>query len=123
VPLRNAMNEVLRDRYIEDCQRGVDRWNVVLQRAGLDFRFRLPSRRFNRHVGIYAGHHFTPDGTSIDAAAWAAQRDAWLPSAADFAYVAALMQPVTERGKIAAWIAPPAKGIHGKPFDFEYVRL
>src|SRR5262245_64573377 len=26
VPLRNAMNEVLRDAYVEDCQRGVDRW-------------------------------------------------------------------------------------------------
>jgi benzoyl-CoA 2,3-dioxygenase component B len=25
VPLRNAMNEVLRDAYVEDCQRGVDR--------------------------------------------------------------------------------------------------
>ena len=27
VPLRNAMNEVLRDDYVEDCQRGVDQWN------------------------------------------------------------------------------------------------
>ena len=27
VPLRNAMNEVLRDDYVEDYQRGVDRWN------------------------------------------------------------------------------------------------
>ena len=27
VPLRNAMNEVLRDAYVEDCQRGVDKWN------------------------------------------------------------------------------------------------
>jgi hypothetical protein len=28
-----------------------------------------------------------------------------------------------ERGKIAGWIAPPAKGISGQPFDFDYVRL
>ena len=123
VPLRNAMNEVLRDRYIEDCQKGVDRWNTVLERAGLETRFRLPNRRFNRHVGIYAGKHFRPDGAPISAAEWEAQRDQWLPSQADFDYVASLMTPVHERGKIAHWVAPPSKGIHGKPFDFEYVRL
>jgi benzoyl-CoA 2,3-dioxygenase component B len=33
------------------------------------------------------------------------------------------MQPVTERGKMANWIAPPARGINGQPEDFEYVRL
>ena len=33
------------------------------------------------------------------------------------------MKPVTEPGKIANWIAPPATGIKGKPFEFEYVRL
>src|SRR5262249_12940934 len=27
VPLRNAMNEVLRDNYVDDCQRAVDKWN------------------------------------------------------------------------------------------------
>ncbi|OLD31990.1 MAG: benzoyl-CoA oxygenase subunit B, partial [Myxococcales bacterium 13_1_40CM_2_68_15] len=35
VPLRNAMNEVLRDEYVKDCQRGVDRWNKTLQKAGV----------------------------------------------------------------------------------------
>ena len=34
VPLRNAMNEVLRDAYIDDNQRGVDRWNKKLEKAG-----------------------------------------------------------------------------------------
>ena len=29
VPMLNALNEVLRDDYIEDCQRGVLRWNKV----------------------------------------------------------------------------------------------
>jgi len=33
------------------------------------------------------------------------------------------MRPVHERGKIAAWIAPPRNGINGQPFDYEYVRL
>jgi benzoyl-CoA 2,3-epoxidase subunit B len=34
VPLRNAMNEVLRDAYGDDCQRGVDRW-LRVRAAGL----------------------------------------------------------------------------------------
>jgi benzoyl-CoA 2,3-dioxygenase component B len=123
VPLRNSMNEVLRDAYIEDCQRGVDRWNVVLRRGGVDFEFRLPSRRFNRHVGIYAGRGFTPAGDPITETEWQKHRDEWLPAASDFEYVGGLMQPVFERGKIAQWIAPPSKGVHGRPFDFEYVRL
>jgi benzoyl-CoA 2,3-dioxygenase component B len=122
VPMRNALNEVLRDAYIEDCQRGVDRWNNMLEKAGITDRLRLPSRRFHRHVGIYSGHHFTPDGELITADEWSKRRDAWLPSAADLAYVKSLMHPVYERGKIAHWIAP-SKGLSSKPFDFEYVRL
>jgi len=122
VPMRNALNEVLRDSYIIDCQRGVDRWNKTLEKAGLSARLELPSRRFNRHVGIYSGHHFTPDGELIDAAEWNRRRDAWLPSADDLEYVRSLMQPVTAIGKIANWVAP-SKGLSGKPFDFEYVRL
>jgi benzoyl-CoA 2,3-dioxygenase component B len=33
------------------------------------------------------------------------------------------MQPVTERGRFANWIAPPPRGVNGQPVDFEYVRL
>src|SRR5207248_375339 len=38
VPLRNAMNEVLRDEYVEDAQRGVDKWNRAIEEAGLSVR-------------------------------------------------------------------------------------
>src|SRR5204863_391818 len=31
VPLRNAMNEVLRDWYVGDCAAGVERWNRILE--------------------------------------------------------------------------------------------
>jgi len=30
---------------------------------------------------------------------------------------------VTKPGQIANWISKPATGIHGLPFEFEYVRL
>ena len=62
VPLRNAMNEVLRDEYVEDCQRGVDKWNRAIAAHGIPFELTLPSRRFHRHVGIYAGIHVDPQG-------------------------------------------------------------
>jgi benzoyl-CoA 2,3-dioxygenase component B len=123
VPLRNAMNEVLRDEYVEDNQRGVDMWNRTLQRAGVDFRLKLPSRRFNRDIGIYAGHSFTPEGEPISREEFDRRRGDWLPTDADRSYVAGLMKPVYEPGKIAGWIAPPSKGINSQPFAFEYVRL
>src|SRR5215472_369358 len=54
VPLRNAMNEVLRDAYVADSQRGVDKWNRILEGKSIPFRLTLPSRRFHRHIGLYA---------------------------------------------------------------------
>jgi benzoyl-CoA 2,3-dioxygenase component B len=48
----------------------------------------------------------------------------WLPTAEDRAKVRALQgQAVTEPGKFASWIAPPTRGIDGRPIDFEYVRF
>jgi benzoyl-CoA 2,3-dioxygenase component B len=123
VPLRNAMNEVLREEYIDDSQRGMDKWNRLLAEAGIAFRFALPSRRFHRNGGVYAGLRFDPAGEMIAEADWTARRDEWLPNAGDKAYIASLMKPVYERGKMAQWIAAPKHGIKGRPADFEYVRL
>jgi benzoyl-CoA 2,3-dioxygenase component B len=123
VPLRTAMNEVLRDEYIEDAQRGVDKWNRAIEEAGYSFRLTLPSRRFHRAVGIYGGLAFDPAGNAITKEEWERKKDEWIPSAADEKYVQSLMKtPVYEAGKMAHWIAPPARGIKGKPVEFEYVR-
>ncbi len=124
VPLRNAMNEVLREEYREDSQRGVSRFNRVLAEAGAGHELTLPSTRFHRQRGIYAGHHFDPAGRPISEGEWKAKRDEWLPSEADQAYVCSLMtRPVFEPGKMANWIAPPRAGIKGRPVDYQYVRL
>lgn len=123
VPLRTAMNEVLRDAYVDDCQRGVDRWNKRLAEAGLSERLRLPSKRFYRHIGIYADLPFDPDGRLLTRADWKPRQGEWLPSGPDRAYVAMLQKPVREPGQIANWIGRPARGIKGLPFDYEYVRL
>jgi benzoyl-CoA 2,3-epoxidase subunit B len=122
VPLRNAMNEVLRDDYVADCQRGVDRWNKVLEEAGISDRLVMPHRRFHRHIGLYAGLHFTPEGDPVSEEEWNRRRNEWLPSSEDQEFLRSLMHSVTEPGRIAGWIAPPRQGIKGKPIEFEYVR-
>ncbi len=123
VPLRNALNEVLRNDYLEDNQRGVDYWNRVCEKAGVDFRFALPHRRFNRKIGIYTGLYFDLDGQRISKEEFERRQHAWLPGAEDRAFVTSLMQPVLEPGKVAGWIAPPAKGVNSQSMDFDYVRL
>src|SRR5262249_41360217 len=123
VPLRNAMNEILRDAYIDDNQRGLDLWNKTIAESGLDYRLALPSRRFNRRIGLYADLCFSPGGEPLSPEEFERRRDDWLPSEADRAYVAGLMRPIHEPGRMAHWIAAPTKGIDGKPLSFEYVRL
>ena len=122
-PALSAVNERLRDDYIKDSQRGVDRWNQVLESNGVEFRFTLPHRFFNRHIGTSAGIDVTPQGEVIAEAEWQVRRDDWLPTGEDQSFVASLMHRVAEPDKIAAWIAPPARGINGKPWDYEYVRF
>jgi benzoyl-CoA 2,3-dioxygenase component B len=123
VPMRNAMNEVLRDEYVEDAQRGVDKWNRAIEEAGFPTRLTLPSRRFHRAVGLYGGLHFDPAGNMITKDEWERRKDEWLPSAADEAYVKSLMTvPVYEPKQMAHWLAPPPRGIKGKAVDFEYVK-
>jgi benzoyl-CoA 2,3-dioxygenase component B len=118
-----ALNERLRDDYIVDCQRGVERWNKVLRDHGIDFTLRLPHRGFHRAIGAFAEVRVSPDGRVLSQAEWEAKKHAWLPNEEDAAFVGSLMHGVTEPGKFANWIAPPARGINGQPVDFEYVRL
>jgi benzoyl-CoA 2,3-dioxygenase component B len=122
-PTLNAMNECLRDDYVEDCQRGVNSWNKVVAKAGLDFRIALPHRGFNRRVGVFAGAHVSPEGRLVSAEEWDRRVGEWLPSDTDREYVGSLMHPVTEPGKMANWIAPPATGVNDKPVDYEYVKF
>ncbi len=121
VPLRNAMNELLRDGYIEDCQKGVDRWNRILEKQEMSFRLALPHRSFNRNIGTFAATFFDPAGEPLSEEDWNMRKGKWLPSEGDLSYVRGLMNPVYEPGKIASWIAPPQGGIKDKPFEFEYL--
>jgi benzoyl-CoA 2,3-dioxygenase component B len=118
-----GLNTDLRREYISDCQTGLTRWNRILADVGTDRRLTLPHVAFNRKVGVFAGIEATPDGTPVPAAEWERRKSEWLPTDVDKTYVRSLMHPVHERGKIAAWIAPPRNGINGKPFDYDYVHL
>jgi benzoyl-CoA 2,3-dioxygenase component B len=123
VPLRNALNEVLRDAYVEDCQRGVDRWNRVIAGHGLPFTLRLPDRRFHRHIGLHAGVAVDPSGRPLTPSEWSERAVEWLPTDADRAFVRSLMtSPVVDPKQMANWISPPKQGIKGRAIDFEYVR-
>jgi benzoyl-CoA 2,3-dioxygenase component B len=123
MPALTTLNERLRDDYIADCQRGVDRWNRIIREHGIDAELRLPHRGFHRQIGTFAEARVSPDGRVITEAEWDATRDEWLPTEKDEAYLGTLMYPVTERGRFATWIAPPARGINGQPIDLAYVRL
>jgi benzoyl-CoA 2,3-dioxygenase component B len=123
VPMLNALNEVLRDDYIKDSRSGVDRWNRVIEKAGIPFRLQVPHKAFHRNIGSLSGIKVSPDGRVINEAEWDANVDKWLPTPEDRAFVASLMGRVTDPGKFANWIAPPAVGINRQPADFEYVRF
>jgi benzoyl-CoA 2,3-dioxygenase component B len=123
VPVRNAMNEVLRDQYVIDCERALQRWNKTLEEEGSPTRLTLPSRRFHRHQGIYADHHFDVNGNLISKDEFEASVGEWLLVPEDNDYLLSLMKPVYEPGQFANWIAPPRRGIEGRPLEFEYVKL
>ncbi len=118
-----ALNERLRDDYIRDCQAGVDRWNKILEKGGSTQRLTLAHKAFHRKIGVYAGHHVTPDGRIVSDTEWNHRAEEWLPSDADHAFVQALQGAVTKPGQYAHWIAPPPRGINSQSADFEYVRF
>jgi benzoyl-CoA 2,3-dioxygenase component B len=123
VPALSALNLDLRDEYVADCAKGVRRWNRALETAGIPHRLTIPHEGFNRQVGAYRDVHLSPSGELLDEETWQARRDAWLPTARDFADVASLMRPVYEPGRFASWISPPNVGINDRSVDFPYVRL
>jgi benzoyl-CoA 2,3-dioxygenase component B len=118
-----GLNTDLRRQYIADCEGGVKRWNRILEGAGLPRRLALPHPSFNRKVGAFAGIEASPAGEILTAAEWERRKSQWLPTDTDKTFVRSLMRPVYERGKIAAWLAPPRNGINGQPFDYDYVHL
>jgi benzoyl-CoA 2,3-dioxygenase component B len=122
-PALTAINMRLRDDYVADCDKGVQRWNKAIEKAGLSYRIKLPHVAFHRQVGEFQNVEATPEGEVLSTAEWARRRDEWLPSKADGDFIQSLMQPCWEPGKYAPWIGPPKIGIDNKGGDFEYVKI
>jgi len=122
-PALNALNERLRNDFIEDSISGVTAWNGMLEKRGIGFRFQLPHKAFNRQIGTLAAYKFSPTGELLSDAQWAAGVRSWLPTSEDRAFVQSLMGRVVEPGRFASWIAPPSSGINGQPVECEYVRF
>jgi benzoyl-CoA 2,3-dioxygenase component B len=123
VPMLNALNEVMRESYLKDCEIGFKRWNRQIERAGFDLRLTLPSSRFRRSIGAWAGLPVDPQGKLISKELFGKSLEDWIPSEADRAFVHSLMKKVAQPGKMAAWIAPPERGINNLPVEHEYVKL
>ena len=119
----NAINEVMRESYLKDCEIGMKRWNRLIERAGHDFRLALPSSRFRRSIGSWVDIPVDPTGKLLPREEFDKRLTEWVPSKKDRAFVASLMKRVAEPGKMAAWIAPPDRGINNLPVEYEYVKL
>jgi benzoyl-CoA 2,3-dioxygenase component B len=117
------MNEVLREAYVRDCEIGLKRWNMQIQKGGHDFRLKLPSTHFRRSIGAWADVPTDLEGRIIEREDYGRRLPEWLPTPADRTYVTSLMQRVSAPGKMAGWIAPPDRGINNLALDYEYVRL
>ena len=122
-PALAALNMRLRDDYVEDAAQGIARWNKILSDRGIAFEITLPHQAFYRQIGGFSGMLVSPKGEVLSEDDWEKQKDDFLPTAEDAEYIQSLMQPVTEAGQYARWIAPPRVGIDNKGGNFEYVKL
>jgi benzoyl-CoA 2,3-dioxygenase component B len=123
IPMRNAMNEITRLSYVADCEIGLKRWNRLIKKSGQDIVLALPSTRFRRSIGIWAGIETNPEGKIISKSEFDANISSWLPSENDREYIKSLMIQVTEVNKTAGWIASPSRGINKLDTGYEYVEL
>jgi benzoyl-CoA 2,3-dioxygenase component B len=102
-PALTALNMRLRDDYVADCAKGVERWNKIIEKTGVKFRLELPATTFHRQIGEFKDVNATPKGVLVDEATWAKTRDEYLPSEEDGDFIESL--------------------IDNKPGDFEYVKI
>src|SRR5678815_2060477 len=83
VPALSALNERLRNDYVEDCAKGLLKWNKVIADSGIAFELKLPHRAFNRRIGAFNELHVSPEGKVLSAAEWKANAHKWLPTDED----------------------------------------
>ena len=96
-PALTALNETLRDDYVADCQKGVDRWNRTLAEVGEELALPTSASTATSARSPAGGE---PDGRLVDEDdGVGGTRPTWLPTADDRAFVESLMVGVTEPGQ------------------------
>ena len=71
VPALRAINSRLLDDYIADCQGGVERWNKVIEKAGIAFKFVSAAQRVQPQDRRVRGQPHQPRGRGSDGGAMA----------------------------------------------------
>src|ERR671929_407176 len=97
-PALTALNMRLRDDYVADCAKGVERWNKIIEKTGVKFRLELPHVAFHRQIGEFKDVKVSPKGQAIPDATWDKEKDRWLPSKEDGDFIETLMKPKAEPG-------------------------
>ena len=107
-PALTAINMRLRDDYTADCQRGLDRWNKIIDKTGIAFKFELPHVGFHRQIGEFKDVHVSPAGSLVDEATWNRGKSQWLPSKDDGDFIGSLMTAGHRAGPIRQLDRPAA---------------
>jgi benzoyl-CoA 2,3-dioxygenase component B len=92
------LNDYARRRYYEECRKIVEQINAILP---ADEKLYVPDIRFNRHIGEFAGKHYSVDGRVLDSDQYEEHLRETLPNEEDEAAVAEIM-------KRDDWVAPKA---------------
>ena len=88
-PALTALNMRLRDDYTADCRRGLDRWNKIIDRTGINYKLKLPHVAFHRQIGEFKDVKASPDRRPDRRCGVDARQDEWLPSTDDGDFIAA----------------------------------
>ena len=115
VPVLNALNEVMRESYLKDCEIGLKRWNRTIERAGHEFRLSLPSARFRRAIGAWAGQPVDPLGKLLPEEEYSRRLHEWIPSQQDRDYVKSLMRRGGGARQKGTRGGPPPRGATNLP--------
>ena len=124
VPMRNAMNEVTRIAYVNDCAIGVKRWNRLITKFGFEeLQLSLPSTKFRRNIGLWANLSIDPKGKFLEKNKYTELMKSWIPSELDKSFIKSLMIQEIEPGKTASWIGLPKRGINNQSLEYDYVDI
>ncbi len=123
-PMRNVMNEITRQAYVDDCDIGIKRWNRLINKHGYkEYSLSLPSTKFRRNIGVWSNLPFNTKGQLIAENKYKDYLSSCLPDENDKKFINSLMVQELNPGKTASWITKPRRGINNQDIEYNYVDL